>query len=145
MGKISLFVLFRGRSASVVAGLVLVFAMAGCGGAQKPGLVPVQGTVTQGGSPLSGAEVMFMPKNQGVPAAGKTDDGGRFELRFSDGRRGALPGSYGVLITKRAPEPPPPMGGPPPPPQRIQSPIEFRQDAEVKPSGVNNFNMEVPK
>ena len=137
--------LFGGRPASVVAGLTLVLALAGCGGGQKPALVPVKGTVTQAGSPVSGADVMFMPKDKGVPAAGKTDDGGRFELRFSDGRPGALPGSYGVTITKPAPEPPPPMGGPPPRPQPAQASLAFHQDAEVKASGANTFDFAVPK
>ncbi len=75
---------------------------------------------------------MFIPA-AGVGSSGKTDEAGRFELRFSDGRPGAVPGKHRVNITIPGTEPPPPMGGqatPPPPGKPAQ---EFSKEAEVRP------------
>lgn len=142
----------RGNSWIALRGLgacaaVLLFcvAFAGCGGGKKQvSLAKVTGKVTQGGQPLVAAEVMFLPKAAGSPSGGKTDENGRFELRFSDGRPGAAPGKYGVVITASGPEAPAPTGGaqaPPPP----KEPVEFRDEAEVQADKDNDFTFEVKK
>jgi hypothetical protein len=79
-------------------------ALAGCpGGGTGVGTVPVTGTVTLDGSPVSGASVAFSPKSaDGRAAAGVTDASGRFELTTVAGGDGAMPGSYAVTITKAA-------------------------------------------
>lgn len=76
---------------------------AGCSGESKlEGTVPVTGTVTQKGTPLAGASVMFSPAGQssGRAAAAKTDDSGRFKLTSLQAGDGAMPGDYNVAITK---------------------------------------------
>lgn len=113
-------------------GALSVLTIAGCGGAKGPDLGKVQGTVTQNGSPVSGAIVMFIPAT-GAPSSGKTDEAGRYELRANDGRPGAVLGKHKVSITIPGTEAPPPMGGqatPPPPGKPAQ---EFSKEAEVKP------------
>lgn len=81
-----------------VAAAVLV----GCAGGQgKLGTVPVSGTVTLDGQPVPGATVTFKPKSSdGRAASAVTDTNGRFTLTTVQGGDGALPGSYGVAITK---------------------------------------------
>uniref|UniRef100_A0A7C4QMT8 Carboxypeptidase regulatory-like domain-containing protein n=1 Tax=Schlesneria paludicola TaxID=360056 RepID=A0A7C4QMT8_9PLAN len=73
---------------------------AGCGGqlADAPKTVPVSGTVTVDGQPVSGANVTFIPTSPGVHgAAGSTDANGRYTL-FVGNNKGAMPGSYKVTI-----------------------------------------------
>lgn len=129
-----------GRTA-LGCGLLIVLA-AGCG--QKgPPLTSVKGKVTHGGQPLKGAHVMFTP-SQGAPSGGQTDDNGAYELKYTSGAPGAMPGKHAVRITVPSPEPPPPMGGkpaPPPPPP----PLEFHKDAEVKSGETNEINFDFPK
>ena len=81
-----------------VAGLAL--AAAGCGrGGKKP--VPVKGTVTLDGKPVSLALVMFVPQKEGgMMAHGVTNHDGEFELTTYKPNDGALPGDYNVTVTK---------------------------------------------
>lgn len=126
-------------------GLLLCLVLAGCAGKKKEvELANVAGKVTQGGQPMVAAEVMFIPKSGGSPSGARTDENGRFELRFSDGRPGAVPGKHAVIVTESVPELPAPVGGnQPAPPPRTKEPIEFRSEAEVKPGGENDFTFEV--
>jgi len=79
-----------------VMGLWVALVMfAGCSGT---GPVPVEGVVTLDGKPLEGATVMFRPA-QGRPSAGKTDAAGRYRLRYTSERDGAVPGTHVVSIT----------------------------------------------
>jgi hypothetical protein len=81
----------------LLAGCALwLLALSGCtkGGAEKPKLVPVQGTVTMDGQPLVGASVMF-----GGVALGETDANGHYEL--SKGKEKGVPaGDYTVVVEK---------------------------------------------
>ena len=61
-------------------------------------LVPVEGVVTVGGTPLSGAAVMFVPAH-GLPAMAVTDGDGKFELTTAN-QSGAQIGEYRVSISK---------------------------------------------
>jgi hypothetical protein len=75
-------------------------AMAGCG---RSDLVPVEGTVTLDGAPLTGAtigmELVGGAKDFRLFTA-ETDATGRFALKpFEHAGTGALPGEYHVLIT----------------------------------------------
>lgn len=80
--------------------LVCTLAMAGCGGSSAPeGLINVYGNVTLDGEPLPNATVIFTPVEGGRPAAGVTDSGGDYELEYSAGTEGALPGKYQVSIS----------------------------------------------
>jgi hypothetical protein len=80
-----------------LAGFLTVFAC-GCGGRTK-----VTGTVTLDGNPLSGAAVVFQPKEDATlgAASARTGPDGRFELQPRPGTNEALPpGKYMVLITR---------------------------------------------
>ncbi len=76
-------------------------ALAGCGGDQFP-VVPVTGTITLNGAPLEGALVEFQPLDmQGSPSYGATDAAGKYELVFSQSRKGAWVGEHVVRISTR--------------------------------------------
>lgn len=125
--------------------VLLCLVLAGCAGKKNEvELAKVTGNVTQGGQPMVAAEVMFIPKSGGSPSGARTDENGQFELRFSDGRPGAVPGKHAVIVTESVPELPAPVGGnQPTPPPRTKEPIEFRSEAEVKPDTENDFAFEV--
>jgi hypothetical protein len=86
--------------AKKVVGLLIVVALVGCGGSDKPKLAPVTGVVTLDGQPIEGAAVMFMPTAGGRPAHGSTDAHGRFELMTFKTGDGALVGEHRVSVTK---------------------------------------------
>jgi hypothetical protein len=67
--------------------------LAGCG----PGLAPVRGKVTYKDRPVTTGDILFVPDATGPTAMGKIDSQGSYELS-TDGRRGAAPGSYKVMI-----------------------------------------------
>jgi len=72
----------------------------GCShGTSQLGLVPVQGTVTLDGAPVSDASVTFFPEN-GPSAHGSTDENGRFSLTTNQLNDGTLPGHHHVVISK---------------------------------------------
>jgi hypothetical protein len=91
-------------------------------------LVPVAGTVTLDGRPLSAASVVLSPVRATSPGpfCGKTDAQGRFQLGPTDNAgTGAAAGEYFVIITTV--EPPP--GGSelsPPPQEKEIVPDEYR-------------------
>jgi hypothetical protein len=95
------------RPATPVALLVALLA-AGCGGGNTH---PVSGTVTIDGTPLAARNglVTFVPDKakgnvtQDEPA-GTVDDRGRYTL-YTNGRRGAPPGWYKVVVTGLADAP----------------------------------------
>jgi hypothetical protein len=88
----------------LTAGFSIAF-ICGCGGrgGNLPELVPVQGTVTLDGKPLTGAEVAFIPAGdtRGSGATGYTKEDGKYELAAPKGVKGAPAGDYKVVITKR--------------------------------------------
>jgi hypothetical protein len=88
------------RAATVTAGVVVtpLLLATGCGPG-GPEVAPVTGTVTLDGHPLDGALVEFTPRAGGRPSYGRTDDEGRYTLRYTDDRKGALPGEHTVRIT----------------------------------------------
>lgn len=91
-----------GQTWRVARLLSLGLMLAGCGGGAPgdlPDLIPVTGTVTQGGKPLAGALVYFEPA-KGAPSTGLTDDAGRFELQYSADHSGAVAGMHTVRISK---------------------------------------------
>jgi hypothetical protein len=89
----------RWASISVIwAGLVINHV--GCGGgASIGGLVPVTGTVTLDGQPLTGAQVVFVPAGEGARAcSGTSDSTGKYAL-ITNTDKGAMPGSYKVTVS----------------------------------------------
>jgi nucleoid-associated protein YgaU len=82
------------------AGLLVVgmTIAAGCGGG-GPQFAEVEGSVTQGGKPLTNVRVEFWPESNGPKSTGLTDDGGRYVLKSEDGKRaGAMVGSHKVVV-----------------------------------------------
>ena len=82
--------------------LVSLVMLAGCG-QPGDGNFFVTGTVTQGGQPLEGARVIFIPDGgSGEGASGITDADGRFVLTTSAGNAGSgtKPGAYRVTVSK---------------------------------------------
>jgi len=69
--------------------------LAGCGG--SPPLAPVEGVVRVNGQPLHGAEIEFQPE-EGLPSMATTDAQGRYKLRYSRDRFGAVSGKHTVRI-----------------------------------------------
>lgn len=102
-------------SAWVVAGcLLLGGGLAGCG-PRGPVVAFVEGEVILDGQPVDGATVSFAPTDgAGLPAIGKTDGTGRFNLTSTRGgtpNAGAVVGRYAVTVSKIGYD----LGGKPPP------------------------------
>jgi hypothetical protein len=76
--------------------LIVALVCVGCG-SSGPEIAYVIGKVTMDGKPLSHATVLFVPEN-GRPAGATTDKDGHFVLNFSEGRKGAIPGTSIVRI-----------------------------------------------
>jgi hypothetical protein len=88
---------------SMLVCVVMVAGLVGCGagGGTDVGAVAVSGTVTYNGSPVEGATVVFAPTGtDGKSAAGTTDAQGHFTLTTVEAGDGAVPGAYGVTVTK---------------------------------------------
>ncbi|MDR3197446.1 MAG: DUF4198 domain-containing protein [Planctomycetaceae bacterium] len=83
--------------------IILVCCFAGC---QKGIRVEmVEGVVTFEGKPVADADICFTPKNEnfGIPAIGKTDSNGAYQLTSSQGggfNKGAVAGEYDVRVMK---------------------------------------------
>jgi len=86
--------------------LIMLVSLVGCKrGGEDIGAVPVSGLVLLDNQPVAGATVSFSPdpESKGALAAvGTTDASGRFTLTTKSPGDGAVPGSYGVVITKTA-------------------------------------------
>lgn len=87
---------------------VLTLCFVGCSGGpdDAPETIPVSGTVTLDGAPLSDARVTFVPDGAGQAASGPTDSSGKFTLT-TNGLTGAPAGKYKVSVSSSAPEPMP--------------------------------------
>jgi len=70
--------------------------LSGCG-PDGPALGEVSGTVTRDGRPLDGATVIFQPE-LGKASFGRTDQEGRYELRYSKDSKGAIVGRHVVEV-----------------------------------------------
>jgi hypothetical protein len=77
--------------------LTIAFSLIGC--ESGPELGAVTGLVTLDGQPVPDAFVTFTPKGPGRPSQTKTDAQGRFTLKFSGTREGALIGQHSVTVS----------------------------------------------
>lgn len=85
----------------LVAVLVLgTSVLTGCGGAERPAMVPVSGTVNYNGSPVEGATVTFAAGTSARSSSGESDSSGKFKLTTFDTNDGAPVGEYVVTIAK---------------------------------------------
>jgi hypothetical protein len=87
---------------SSVRGLAFASAacllLAGCGGSN---VVPVSGTLTYKGKPVTNAIVHFVPES-GRPSMGETDRDGRFTLTYDPQTKGAQIGKHRVFVMHNA-------------------------------------------
>ncbi|MCE9552632.1 MAG: hypothetical protein K8T91_04540 [Planctomycetes bacterium] len=88
------------RSNCCLIGMACLLILAGCSSA--PDTVEVNGALQIAGQPLDDISIQFVPDsaNQeiGWKASGVTDASGKFTLRCEDGRPGAVPGHYRVML-----------------------------------------------
>jgi len=90
-----------------------VWLAVGCGGPSVPKTAPAGGVVTYRGAPVEGATVIFGRGDRdlarGEVAIGRTDAQGRFALTThvagKAAAKGAVPGDYGVTVSKHVPPP----------------------------------------
>jgi hypothetical protein len=88
------------RSNGCLLGLAWLLSIAGCNSA--PDTVAVDGTLQIAGQSADDISVQFVPDSANTDtawsASGVTDATGKFTLRCQDGRPGAVPGHYRVLL-----------------------------------------------
>ena len=87
---------FVRRFRSGTLGIVVLLTLGGCSKV-GPELAPVSGRVTLDGAPVVATEVMFYPVGEKSPSVGRTDDDGRYLLRY---KRGVEGGSIGPNIVR---------------------------------------------
>jgi hypothetical protein len=84
------------RLVAILAGILLL-GLTGCSG---DGVVSVEGVVKLDGQPLGGATVVFTPVDEkGQSASGLTKSDGTFGLTAANGKKGAAPGVYKVVVS----------------------------------------------
>ena len=111
------------------------FAAWGCGGgAEKPPLGSVTGTVTLNGEPLVGVIVLFKP-DSGRVATAVTDGKGSYDLEYTYGVKGTKVGPSTVSF-----EWPLGFAGAKPLPEKYTTKSELKQDVK---SGRNTFNFDL--
>ncbi len=81
---------------------MLCFLLLGCGGGSSDGprTVNASGVVTLDGVPVEKAQVVFIDDANQYPAFSPTDSQGKFSLRLSEDKMGAVPGPYKIQVTK---------------------------------------------
>lgn len=90
--------MIRSTFSAFAVGVLGLALLSGCGGGGIAP-IPVEGTVTLDGKPLANASVVFLSKQGGRPAIGKTDASGHFQLKTVKANDGAVPGENVVTIS----------------------------------------------
>lgn len=111
--------------------LVAALSLGGCSGG-GPTLGSVTGTVTLDGRPLADADVEFAPR-EGRGSIGVTDGQGRYELFYTNARKGGLVGTHTVRIGNGA------KGA-------VKTPARYNRDSELTvdvKAGVNELNFDL--
>ncbi|MEQ1824569.1 MAG: carboxypeptidase-like regulatory domain-containing protein [Pirellula sp.] len=84
----------------LVFAVVAIGLLLGCGDSSDgPKTVNASGVLTLDGSPVKEAQVVFVDVT-GVPAYATTDANGKFSMMVSDTKKGAVPGTYPVIVSK---------------------------------------------
>ncbi len=78
----------------------ILVLLAGCGDSSGPRTVEASGVVTLDGNPVEKAQVIFVDDSSQHPASASTDAKGRFSLLHNGEKKGAVPGSYKVQVSK---------------------------------------------
>lgn len=132
------------KNTMLVGSLLFSLACIGCGPG-GPEIASVEGTVTMDGKPLANASIVFSPES-GRPAGARTDAQGHYELNFTAGRRGAIPGMNRIRISTSADPSETPDGQPIPAqretvPARYNSATELEFNVEPNKKNVANFDL----
>jgi hypothetical protein len=92
-------------SVLVATGLLAGGLLSGCSssGPPRPKAIKAKGKVLYKGVPVAGASVAFLGDGNSVPALGRTDANGQFELTTSESGDGAVPGMHKVTVSKSVP------------------------------------------
>ena len=91
------------RVVSAVCFIVLAGVLVGCsgdGGAGRPDVVLVSGSVKYKGAAVANASVVFVSTSSGRAANGETNAQGEYKLTTFDSNDGAIVGDHVVTITK---------------------------------------------
>jgi hypothetical protein len=95
-------ILFRGGmaiSSLRFAFCMLVFSGCGSGGSPPPKTFPANGTISKAGKPVPGILVSIVPVGgAGLSAIGQSNSKGEFTLNVSQDVRGAMAGTYKVVL-----------------------------------------------
>jgi hypothetical protein len=133
----------------------LAVSVSGCGRASASieRTVTAAGVLTHGGKPLAHYQVMFSPDDARRPAAGVTDEQGKFVLGTNRLGDGAPPGKHRISVVYVGP---PAAGGDgqnnfaPPPPPKVKLAAKYGNaetsglTAEIPTSGSSDLKVEVP-
>lgn len=93
------------RRAAVVLAGAFALTLTGCGPGYK--LTPTSGVLKIGGKPEANILVQFYPQGGTGPTSfGVTDEQGRFTLKTTDGRDGAMIGPHKVVLVDQDEERP---------------------------------------
>jgi hypothetical protein len=86
----------------LIASSLLLFSLAGCGAVDDnlPRTVNASGVVYCDGEPLEGAVIVIMQDSGQYFARGATDSRGRFSLDAYESKKGAVPGTYKMTVSK---------------------------------------------
>lgn len=96
-------IVMRGARGNTFLLGIFLGCILGCDKGDLPDLAPVSGTVTLDGKPLANKEVIFAPEN-GRPSIGRTDENGKYELKYTVEIEGAIIGQHAVKISTPLPE-----------------------------------------
>ncbi len=80
--------------------LLCVVVLVGCDSSTGPKTVNASGVVLLDNNPVDGAQVTFMDDAGTITAVATTDDAGKFSLMHNGEKKGAVPGSYKVQVSK---------------------------------------------
>ncbi|MCI0681531.1 MAG: hypothetical protein L0Y71_05465 [Gemmataceae bacterium] len=91
------------RRGVLLASALGFFVLCGCGGPALPPMVPVEGSVTVDGAPVTSGQVSFVPVSAEPdkpvpPSNGQIDASGSYRI-FTGGKAGAPAGKYKVTVT----------------------------------------------
>ena len=90
------------RNIILLLNLLLLPVAAGCSGSNAPvprEIVPVKGTLTYRGLPVTEAQLTFRGDDPSEPGFAVTDSSGKFRCMTNDSGEGMPPGEYVVTIS----------------------------------------------
>jgi hypothetical protein len=91
------------RKIILLLSVLLLPAAAGCSGSNGPApreIVPVQGTLTYRGLPVTEAQLTFRGDDPSEPGIAVTDSSGRFRCMTNDSGEGMPAGEYVVTVSR---------------------------------------------